>query len=199
MEKDTHVWLIRHGEPSPETRGRCYGHLDVKLSAEGRRQMQTIAEKLSGEPIIAIYSSPRQRAMESAAILAERLRCSITADERFQEIDFGDFEGKLYDDIARKYPEIYRQWMEYPTETQFPNGESFTGMKARVIDAAHELYALHRGKTIVAVSHGGVNRILLAAAMGIPDANIFRIAQRYGAMNLLTFIDGYPTVELVNA
>jgi alpha-ribazole phosphatase len=199
MEANTRVWLIRHGEPCSESRGRCYGKLDLELSTEGRKQIRAVADRLSGEPLRTIYSSPRRRALESASILAERLHAPITSEERFREIDFGDFEGKLYGDIAQDYPEIYHQWMEHPTETQFPNGESFVQMQARVVDAAHELYGRHCGETIAIVSHGGVNRILLAAALGVANANIFRIAQRYAAMNLLTLIGDYPSVELMNA
>jgi alpha-ribazole phosphatase len=199
MEANTRVWIIRHGEPAPETRSWCYGHLDIELSAVGRKQVQAVADKLSSEPICAIYSSPRRRALESAAILAELLRVPISPEERFREIDFGDFEGRLYDDIALHYPDLYRQWMEHPTETQFPNGESFVQMQARVIQAADELYARHRGETIAIVSHGGVNRILLAAALGVANANIFHIAQRYAATNLLVLMGDYPSIELMNA
>lgn len=199
MGENTRIWIIRHGEPSQETRGRCYGHLDVELSGEGRKQMQSVADRLSNEPISAIYSSPRRRALESAAMLAESLHAAIALEERLREIDFGVFEGRLYEEIAQEYPETYSQWMEHPAETQFPNGESFVQMKARVIEAAHELYARHRGETIAVVSHGGVNRILLAAALGVANADIFRIAQRYAAMNLLVLIGDYPSVELMNA
>jgi alpha-ribazole phosphatase len=199
MKANTRIWLIRHGEPCSESYGRCYGQLDIELSPKGRKQLQVVAEELSSEPICAIYSSPRRRALESASILADRVRCPVTSEERFREIDFGNFEGKLYDDIAQKYPEIYRQWMEDPTATQFPNGESFEQMQARVIDAAYMLYARHQGETIAIISHGGVNRILLAAALGVSNTNIFRIAQRYAARNLLTLIGDYPSVELMNA
>ena len=199
MKANTRVWLIRHGEPCSESRGRCYGQLDIELSLEGRRQLQAVAGKLSEEPICVIYSSPRRRALESASILAERLHCSVRTEEQFREIDFGDFEGKLYDDIAQEYPKIYRQWMEHPTETQFPNGESFVQMQTRVVDAAYKLYARHHGETIAIVSHGGVNRILLATVLGVSNTNIFRIVQRYAARNLVTLIGDYPLVELMNA
>ena len=199
MEGNTRIWIIRHGEPSPETRGRCYGHLDVELSCEGRKQVQTVADRLNGETIRTIYSSPRRRALESAAILAAQLHAAVTIEERFREIDFGTFEGRLYDEIAQEYPEIYRQWMEYPTETQFPNGESFVQMQTRVTEAAQALYARHRGETIAIVSHGGVNRILLAAALGVANENFFHIAQRFAAMNQVVLIGGdYPSVELMN-
>jgi alpha-ribazole phosphatase len=199
MEEITRIWIIRHGEPSLGARGRCYGHLDVELSDEGRKQVRAVGNRLNGETIRAIYSSPRWRAIESAAILAEPSGATVTVEERFREIDFGDFEGRLYGEISQEYPEIYRQWMEHPTKTQFPNGESFVQMQARVIEASHELYARHRGETIAIVSHGGVNRVLLAAALGISNENIFHIAQRYAAVNLLMQIGDYPSVELMNA
>jgi broad specificity phosphatase PhoE len=65
-------------------------------------------------------------------------------------------------------------------------------MQARVLDASSELFAQHRGETNATVSHSGVNRILLAAAY------IFRIAQRYAAINLLTLIGDYPSIDLMN-
>lgn len=199
LGKNTHIWLIRHGEPCPESRGRCYGRLNVGLSAEGQRQIHIVSQRLREEPISAVYVSPRKRAIESGEIIAQCHPCSITVEERLREIDFGDFEGRPYDEIAQTHPEIYRQWMETPTEVQFPNGESFRKMQARVLESAREIYAHHRGETIVIISHGGVNRILLAAALEIPAANIFRIAQRYAAMNLLVLIDDYPSIELMNA
>jgi alpha-ribazole phosphatase len=195
----TRIWLIRHGEPSHESRGRCYGRLDIGLSAEGRQQLQMVSEKLRAEPINAIYVSPRRRTIESGELLAQRCPRSITIEKRLCEIDFGEFEGKPYEEIERTHPEIYRQWMEHPTETHFPNGESFRQMQSRVLQAFRELCSRNPGETIAIVSHGGVNRIVLADALGIPAPNIFRIAQRYAAMNLLTLIEDYPSVELMNA
>lgn len=195
----TRIWLIRHGEPTPESRGRCYGRLDVGLSPAGYQQVRSVGERLCEEPISAIYASPRKRTTESAELLAQRRSCSVVIEERLREIDFGDFEGKRYEEIAQTHPEIYRQWMEHPTETKFPNGEDFRQMQKRVLESAHEIYDRHRGDTIAIISHGGVNRILLAEALGVSAANIFRIAQRYASLNLLTLIGEYASVELMNA
>lgn len=194
----TRVWLIRHGEPSEDSRGRCYGRLDVGLSALGRKQVQAVSDALKDELFSAIYVSPRKRTVESGAILAQGRSCGITIENRLCEIDFGDFEGRTYDDIAATAPDVYRQWMERPTETQFPNGESFSQMKKRVLQAFHHILRRHHGESIAIVSHGGVNRILLADALGVPAPNIFRIAQQYAAVNRICYIDDYPSVELVN-
>jgi alpha-ribazole phosphatase len=194
---NTRIWLIRHGEPS-EMRGRCYGKLDAGLSAAGREQMQSTAERLQAEAFDAIYASTRIRALESARILGSFHHCLCRENPDLCEIDFGDFEGLTYDEIAARYPELYRQWMDSPTEAQFPNGESFAEMRLRVLRAFETIRQNHEGRTVAIVTHGGVIRILLAWALAIPDACLFRIAQDYAAMNLLTWIDGVPIVQAMN-
>jgi alpha-ribazole phosphatase len=194
----TRFWLIRHGEPAVEARHRCYGSLDVGLSETGRAQMAQVAEYLKAEPVAAIYTSPRSRALESARILGAVASCSIEVVEDWREIDFGDFEGLTYDEIAARYPDLYRQWMETPTEIQFPNGESFAAMRVRVLRAFDTIQPEREGQTIAIVSHGGVNRILLAWALEMPDNCIFRLAQDYASINLLELVDGLPSVQLLN-
>jgi alpha-ribazole phosphatase/probable phosphoglycerate mutase len=115
-----------------------------------------------------------------------------------REIDFGDFEGLPYDEIAARYPGLYRQWMEAPTEVRFPNGESFGEMRSRVLGAFDVIRCEREGQTIAMVGHGGVNRILIAWALQIPDQCLFRVAQDYAAVNLLEIADGIPSVKLVN-
>jgi alpha-ribazole phosphatase/probable phosphoglycerate mutase len=194
----TRLWLIRHGEPVPDVRGRCYGRLDVSLSPEGRRQIESVAERLAQEPLAAIYASPRKRALESAEIIATPHSCGIQTEDNLCEIDFGDFEGRTYDEISQRYPEIYRQWMERPTEVEFPHGESFSKLHARVTHALAVLMDRHSGQSVVLVTHGGVIRIVLADVLSIPPANVFRIAQGYAAVNLIQYIGSHPVVELVN-
>jgi alpha-ribazole phosphatase len=194
----TRFWLIRHGEPAEETRHRCYGSLDLGLSETGRTQMAQVAECLKSESMAAVYTSPRSRALEGARLLGAVLSCSIEIVQDLREIDFGDFEGLAYDEIAARYPDLYRQWMETPSEIQFPNGESFAAMRVRVLCAFDAIQRRREGQTVAIVSHGGVNRILLAWALQMPDNCIFRLAQDYAAINLLGLVDGLPSVQLLN-
>jgi alpha-ribazole phosphatase/probable phosphoglycerate mutase len=194
----TRIWLIRHGEPADEARHRCYGSLDVGLSEKGQEQMKHVAEYLKTEPITAIYTSPRSRAQQGARTLASSVSQSIEIIDDLREIDFGDFEGLPYDEISVRYPDLYRKWMEKPTEILFPNGESFPAMRTRVLKVFEAIQRTHDGQTVAVVSHGGVNRIVLADALQISDKYIFRLAQDYGAINLLAFMDGLPVVQLLN-
>ena len=117
------------------------------------------------------------------------------------EIHFGEFEGRSYDDIAAEYPDLYRQWMEHPAEVHFPGGESLKQMwtlPQRDGCCRDSSPRLQPHKSIALVTHGGVIRILLAEALGLPPANIFRIGQCYGAINRIRYVDGVPLVDLVN-
>jgi alpha-ribazole phosphatase len=194
----TRSWLIRHGEPESKAHGRCYGALDVALSEKGRLQMKQVARHLTREPIAAIYSSPQRRALESAELIARphARSCKIVAGLR--EINFGDFEGLTYDEIATRYPDLHRQWMEAPTEVRFPNGESFAEMCIRVSSAFAEIQKRSEGRTIAIITHGGVIRIVIARALQMPKECVFRLAQDYAAMNLLVWTDGYPSLHLLN-
>ncbi len=194
----TRVWLIRHGEPTAEIQGRCYGALDVSLSPNGEKQMERVGQHLAIESLTAIYTSPRRRASESARIVASFHACGYEENVGLRELNFGDFEGMTYDEIAAQYPELYRRWMDAPTEVQFPNGECFTEMRVRVLQAFETILRLQEGKTIAIVSHGGAIRILIAWALQIPDRYLFRIAQDHAARNLLIWIDGVPTLHSMN-
>jgi alpha-ribazole phosphatase len=188
----TRIWLIRHGEPVAAARQRCYGSFDFELSAAGRAQMAQVGENLKTEAIAAVYTSPLSRALESARIIATAQCCPVEVVADLREIDFGEFEGLPYDEIAIRYPDLYRQWMDTPTEVRFPNGETFAEMRVRVSRAFEAIQRERAGQTVAIVSHGGVNRILMARALQMPNHTIFQLAQDYAATNLLVFADGLP-------
>ena len=196
---ETGLWLLRHPRPEAEAEGRCYGSRDWKLSETGVRQAHAVAKFLAAEPLAAVYTSPRQRCREAARILAAGRHCPIETLDALRELDFGEFEGRRYEEIAALYPDLYRQWMEQPTTVRFPGGESFPDMCVRVATAARGLRARHAGQTIALVTHGGAIRILLAEALGMEPAHIFRLGQRHGAVNLVRYFGDTPLVELVNA
>lgn len=199
MSQITRLLLLRHGQPKQEARGRCYGTLDVGLSARGHRHAQLLARTLDRIPLTAVYASPSQRAVETAAPLAAVHALTPIVDEGLREIDFGDFEGQNYEEIERSHPELYRQWMETPTLVQFPGGESYTTLRVRALAAMEAIRARHLGETAAVVSHGGVLRTMLADCLSMPDEAIFRLDQSYGAISIIDWIDSVPLVRLLNA
>jgi alpha-ribazole phosphatase/probable phosphoglycerate mutase len=194
----TRLLLVRHAEPQAQARGRCYGTLDIGLSDEGHRQADRLARSLAQVGLTAVYTSPRRRSLQTAGALGRVHGLVPIVDERLSEIDFGDFEGRTYEEIEREHPSLFRRWMETPTEVEFPNGESYERFKARALLALASILEHHRRDTVAVVSHGGIARAILADCLSIPNAGIFRIDQSYGAISIVDWIDGVPIVRLLN-
>ena len=188
--------LIRHAEPDESMRGRSYGRLDVPLSPVGRAQAEGIAETLRDARLDAVYTSPLRRALDTAAPLAEARGLEPIAHEGLRELDFGVLEGSTFDDIARGLPELYESWMADPTETRFPDGESFADLRVRALAGAAEIRAEHESAAIVA--HGGVTRAILADALQMPAHAIFSLDQPHGAISVVDWIEGAAIVRAVN-
>jgi alpha-ribazole phosphatase/probable phosphoglycerate mutase len=160
--------------------------------------MRATRRRLSGEPIAAFYSSPSRRAAESAQILAAGC-ARVWPCAGLREIDFGDFEGLAYDEIAARFPKLYEEWMSTPTAVTFPGGESFCDMAHRVRESLDAIRASHPAQVVAIVSHGGVNRIALMCALGLDPARMFAIDQGYASINVIDYFGDTPLVRLVNA
>ena len=195
----TQVILVRHTEPEAAARGRCYGRLDVDLSDAGRRHAEGLGTALASFGVGALFSSPQRRALETARFIGARLDLEPTEHPGFAEIDFGEFEGRTYEEIAASEPALYRAWMDTPTAVRFPGGESFTDLRARVLPAVAEIRAAHAGSVVVLVAHGGVIRAVLAAALALPDDEIFGLPQDYGGVSIVDFSAAGAAVRAVNA
>ena len=190
--------LLRHGEPSKEVHGRCYGTTDAGLSDIGREQIRNKLDLLQCLKVNALYTSPCKRAVESALIADSILGLSPQTVPELSEINFGAFEGLTYEEIERLYPEPYRLWMERPTEITFPDGESFAVMKQRVLGFVRGLSPAHPGHTVLIVAHGGVNRAILADALGMPNETAFRLDQAHAATSMIDYFADSPVVTLIN-
>jgi broad specificity phosphatase PhoE len=195
----TRLLLVRHEEPDESMRGRCYGHLDVPLSAAGRQRAGELGAVLSELPLTAVYSSPLSRSLGTAAAIAAVQGLDVLAEERLREIDFGELEGLTYDEVRAEHPDVYRAWMETPTRVRFPGGEAFTDLQRRVLAAAAEIRSRHDGEAVAIVAHGGVVRVVLADALGLADEAIFRLGQSHGGVNVVDWLEEAPVVRLVNA
>lgn len=190
----TRLLLIRHGEPEDDARGRCYGRLDIGLSPTGAASAERLAESLRDVALEKVYVSPRRRAVQTAAALGG----TPIVDDRLRELDFGELEGRTYDEIEREQPRFFREWMETPTLVRFPGGESYAELRERVSFAVDDVVAAHAGRIVALVSHGGVIRAALAVALGLPDDRAFALDVGYGRISVVDWFDGTPVVRLVN-
>jgi broad specificity phosphatase PhoE len=140
----------------------------------------------------AVWTSPRLRARQTAVALTPSPR----VDDDLRELDFGELEGRTFDEIAASEPDLYRAWMETPTRVRFPGGESYADLKARAVRSLERIW--DEQDVAVVVTHGGVIRAGLASWLGIPDEAIFRIDVRYGGVTVVERVAGTPIVRMVN-
>jgi alpha-ribazole phosphatase len=195
---ETKLWLIRHPEPEVEP-GTCYGSLDLKLSPRGLEHASEIASALASEPFAAIYTSPLERCWRMAEILASGRTCPVKRVDALREMDLGECEGCQYEDLAERYPDIFREWLERPASVRFPGGETFLELRERALGALREILARHAGQTVAMVTHAGVVRAILADTLGIAPDHLFRLGQRYGGVSMIRYLGEAPIVELMNA
>jgi alpha-ribazole phosphatase/probable phosphoglycerate mutase len=194
----TRLVLVRHGEPEAESRGRCYGRLDVGLSDLGRAQAERAAWFLADARLAAIYTSPRRRAVETARPIAAARNLELRERDELREIDFGEIEGLSYDEVRAQRPALYEAWMTRPTTVTFPGGEGFADLRRRVLAVARDLRRACAGAALAVVAHGGVIRALLADALRVADEDIFRIDQSHGAVSVVDYLEDTAIVRLLN-
>ena len=192
------MFLVRHAESAAWAQQVCHGTLDVPLSSRGVVQAGRISSHLADATLDAVYASPRSRALATAAAVAARHGLEPTVREALAEIDFGSFEGRTFDEIAASHPNLYAQWMGEPASVHFPDGESFSDLRARVTSEIARIRSEHECGSVAVVTHGGVIRAVLADVMGLTDGAIFRIDQSWGGITLIEWIGDEPILRYVN-
>ena len=157
------ILLARHGETTENRERRFQGQKDVPLNDHGREQARALADRAAREerPIVALYTSPLQRARETAEIVGERIGLAPHADDRLKEVDVGDWQDRLKPDVEREDPEGWAAFRAAGDDFRFPGGESFAEQQERVIAALVDI--TQRGELpALVVCHRGVVRCALA-------------------------------------
>jgi probable phosphoglycerate mutase len=162
------ILLIRHGENDYIKKGILPGRMpSVHLNDKGRAQAQALAEKLAQAPIKAVYTSPLERAVETAEPIAGVLGLEATIRPGLIETDCGEWQGKSHKSLRRL--KVWRMVQSTPSLFRFPGGESFAESQGRVVAEIETLRLQHEEKDLfVCVSHGDPIRLAVAYYLGLP-------------------------------
>lgn len=167
------LWLVRHTAVEGAI-GRCYGRAELPLAATFPRETIEIQGRLpAGRRVV--YSSPTVRCRR----LAEKLATNVWFDARLQELNFGQWDGRLWSEIERSESD---SWAADFVRRAPPGGESFSMLAERAEAWANDVVRWHDGETVVAVTHAGVVRALAARAMGRALKDAFALAVPIGAV-----------------
>ncbi|MCL2029068.1 MAG: histidine phosphatase family protein [Deltaproteobacteria bacterium] len=197
------LFFMRHGQTENFANPPFNGWRDAPMTAEGRRQLDQLAQALSAVPFKAVYSSDLSRAVYGGRRLAEKQGLDLIADPRWREMSFGRWEGLTYDEIAAEdRPLIRRLFSPEGTDLSFPGGgESSAGFRRRVAEALEALRGAHpEGGRVALMAHGGVCKMLWSLILKTPPESAWGLIQQdFAAVNVADLYPGGRAIaHLVN-
>jgi probable phosphoglycerate mutase len=166
------ILLVRHAAHVELGRLLTGRRRDISLSPEGLQQAAIVADLLGTQEIAAVYSSPRERAWYTAREIAERHRIKVAAEERLDEVDFGDWTGCSYSELEGE--PAWTEWNERRGSARVPGGETMGEATGRAFGFLEEAARDHADRLIVAVSHCDVIRGVIARCLGLALDNLPR-------------------------
>lgn len=193
----TSILLIRHGL-NDFVGKRLAGHLPgVHLNEKGREQAGVIAGALKNAPVKAIYSSPLERAVETAQPLAAALNLPINTLPGLSEINYGAWQGKSTRQVH--HLKAWKTVMEKASEMRFPQGESFIEAQERLVNAIEEIkHARDKNDLVACFSHCNSIRLVLAHYLDIPLDEFHRLSIDTASISLLHLGEGRPSLQFMN-
>ncbi len=193
--------LVRHGRSTANAAGVLTGRTPgVELDDVGRRQAAQVAERLAGVPLAAVVSSPLERCLQTAAVVADG-RADVRLEDGLTECDYGQWQGRPLRELAQE--PLWSVVQNQPSAAVFPDGESLTAMQARAVEAVRRhdaaLEAEHgAGAVWVAVTHGDIIKSVLADALGMGPDLFQRLTVNPGSVSVVRYGTTRPDVVATN-
>lgn len=197
----TRLILVRHGEAEGNRELRYLGVSDVPLTAHGLAQADRLAEAVAALSPTALYTSPLQRARQTASAISTATHLPPHPLDALREMDFGAWERLSRAEAAARNPELLAAW-EGGADWAPPDGESLTQVGARITTCAELLTARHPGQTIALVSHVGPIKALVCAALELSPVGARHMWLDTASLSLVEWRAGHPTsgvLRLFNA
>lgn len=197
-DRPTRIYLLRHGEVTTFERKTFNGQTDVGLTSRGLSQLEEVAARLTAYPIRAVYTSDLQRSVRGGEAIAKACGVSLFQMPALREKNFGLWEGLNAEEISSRDSDGWSAWLTNPADSRPGGEESYREVGERALAAFEIILRKHAGEEVAVVAHGGVNKVLLADALGQSPTALFRIEQKYAALNIIDYFKGKTKVKLVN-
>ena len=195
--KTTNLLLIRHGLTDYVTAHRMPGwRAGIHLNDEGRAQAAALARRLADVELAAVYSSPLERARETAGPLAEARGLSVDIRRDLGDLHPGDWTGRLLEELEKE--DLWPIIQSYPSGARLPGGESFQGCQARMVAELEAIRNAHPGQTVAVVSHADPIKMAVAYYLGMALDLFQRLSISPASVTALTFHGLGPRLVCLN-
>lgn len=190
------ILLVRHGQATFNVEGRLPGQLPgIELTDEGRRQAHRAAVALAGLRLSAVVSSPLERALETARVIARGWALPVREDPRLMDTDVGPWAGRKISDIAKDDPN-WATFLRKPTDPP-PGVESMAAVQERATAVIEELRAdAAVGDDVVVVAHADVIKLIVARYTGVSVEGALSIVIANASISALAFVEDRPPALL---
>ncbi|MBC9929860.1 histidine phosphatase family protein [Chitinophaga qingshengii] len=185
------IYLLRHGQTAWNADNNRYcGRTDIPLTAKGLQQAEAVRAQLQSVVFESVYSSPLERARNTAAIASGR---TVITDERLIEADFGQWEQKTKEEFIAEDPQLWHNWSNDPAIHR-AGGTGETGLEivTRMDDFFQSLLQRHQQGNILVAAHNGVNRLYLAHKLGMPLRNYRMLILDNATVTVFRLSDNEP-------
>jgi broad specificity phosphatase PhoE len=179
----TIFFLVRHGACDGLGEMLWGRRSGVCLNDEGKAQAQRLADRFGGLRLDAVYSSPLERARETAEAIARGAMLEVKQSAAFNEVDFGDWSGKTFAEL--EHDERWRRFNTQRSVAKIPNGESFLDVQARVVAELAKLSAQHKEQNVAIVSHADMIKAAVGYVAGTPIDLLQRFEISPGAVSII--------------
>jgi broad specificity phosphatase PhoE len=194
----TTLFLVRHGRTGWNKEQIFRGTKDVPLDAVGREEALLVGERLKGERLRAVYSSPLSRAKETAEAIARFHNVEVQVLAGLIDLNFGEWEGQSLEEVKKQYPDLYQQWLQEPHQVVFPNGEGLDAVSSRAMKVVEGIIERHPQGAVALVSHRVVLKVLICALLGLDNSHFWNIGQDTTAVNCFHHRAGRWIAALLN-
>lgn len=193
----TTFFFVRHGVTA-HTGHKLSGWLpDIHLTEEGRSQAEVIADSLSDVPFKAVYSSPIERTLETAEVIAAHHELKVRTRPSLGEVRHGRWTDRSFKSLRRT--KLWSSVQRWPSGIRFPDGETFLDVHKRAVDEVERIRIEHPGETICVVSHADVIKLIAAHYLGMHIDLFQRLVVGPASITIIAIADDGPRVMTVNA
>ena len=193
------IIFLRHGQAINNTKRLLAGRTPgVPLTENGIKQAERIARFVKPFNISAIYSSPIERAENTAAIVAKHNSLEYKVDERLIELDMGKFTGMPYDEIFEKHGNVFLKFYDGELEIAHNGVETFAQVKKRVLSMIDHVLKEHQDENVLLVTHMDPIKAMISSIMNANANSMFELIIENASLTVFKEHQGKLSLSAIN-
>ena len=171
------VYLVEPGATCFDDQGRIAGNLDLPLSEKGLEQVRVLRNEITEVAVTALYHSPSLSAELTALAIEPTLKIRAKCSSDLRNLDFGIWQGMCWEEIRERFPKVWRQWVDDPTEVTLPSGETVAALLERAETFLEDLVRRYGNESVCVIAPFPISAILSGFMRGIAKPRLTKLPE----------------------